>query len=124
MAMAIVAFTVAAVASALGAAYRNQAYAEGRARALGLGRDAVESIAARSVQAVAGDAARTDGGASTPTVDLPTVEVFTLNGSAPGPAVTTASAGAGKFLVRVAVPDADGSRVTLDRVVADLSPRD
>ena len=171
MAMAIVAFTVAAVASALGAAYRNQTCADARARALGLGRNAVESIAVRSVQSIATDAAGTAGGASdsaqpangsspspgllgsllgvvkqtvdtlagqtesdraaqpavagaAPAVDLPTAAVFALNGSAPGPAVTAASAEAGKFLVRVAVPAADGSTVTLDRVVADLSPRD
>ena len=170
MAMVVIAVTVAAVASALSAAYRNQAYAQQQAKALGMTRDAVETIATRGTEAMltaapdassapSGQAAKpgllgtlvdvvkttvdalagTDAQPSNATADdpadpaaaqtlayIPAVQMHAMNGSRPAALMTDripAGMDQGKFLVTVTIPTPDGGSVSVDRVVADLSPR-
>ena len=159
MAMVIVAVTVAAVSAALGAAYRNQAYAEQQAEALGIGRAALESVAAHGtaglVQTGGQSGGQSGGGQSAggllqtllnavtdavaggqsaqpasdqPASDAfaPTITIRAMAGSVPAWVMTSAAspgADGQKFLVTVTVPTPDGGAVTLDRVVANLAPR-
>ena len=146
MAMVIVAVTVAAVSAALGAAYRNQAYAEQQAEALGIGRAAIESVVARGTAGLVQTGGQSGGGQSAggllqtllnavtdavaggPASDAfaPTMTIRAMAGSAPAWVMTSAAspgADGQKFLVTVTVPTPDGGAVTLDRVVANLAPR-
>lgn len=130
MAMVIVAVTVAAVSAALGAAYRNQAYAEHQAEALGIGRAALESVVAHGTSGLVQANADQSGGtqpANQPAIAfVPIMTVRAMAGSDPAAVMTSAAspgADGQKFLVTVTVPTPDGGAVTLDRVVADLTPR-